>query len=216
MGRTFNRPNIQPSYRLAQFCTFRQIDLPRKDRVLDPTHFDRMTRSLTDASTRRSILTRLAGAAFAAVAIQLPSLAKARKKKRKKPSVNAFGCLNVGQACGGNDGKCCSGICEGNKPKKGKKDKSRCIAHHTSSCQATDDFCEGTVTGCGTGGACARTTGQASFCAMIGGPDACTSCRGDWDCEPALGPGAACIVCAAGCPVGQHTACVLPDLGTAI
>jgi hypothetical protein len=183
---------------------------------LDPTLFDNMSRSLTESSTRRSIWASLAASAAAITLIRLPGVAAAKKKKRKKPSVNEFGCLNVGQACGGSDGKCCSGICEGNKPKKGKKDKSRCVAHHTSSCTATDDFCQGTVTGCGTGGACARTTGQASFCATIGGADACTSCRGDWDCEQALGPGAACIVCAAGCPVGQHTACVQPDLGTAI
>jgi hypothetical protein len=175
-----------------------------------------MTRSLTDASTRRSILTRLAGAAFAAVAIPLPSVAKARKKTRKKPSVNAFGCLNVGQACGGNDGTCCSGICEGNKPKKGKKDKSRCVAHHTSSCQATDDFCEGTLTDCGTNGVCARTIGRASICANVNGPGGCTSCSVDRDCEAAYGPGAACVACEAKCPVGQHTACVQPDLGTAI
>ena len=48
------------------------------------------------------------------------------KKKNKKPKNNAFGCLNVGQACNGKNDKCCSGICDGKKPKKGKKDKSKC------------------------------------------------------------------------------------------
>jgi hypothetical protein len=191
----------------------------RKVCIMDAPRFDRWTRSLTNTASRRSVL-GLAGAALGLATTRLPGIATAKKKSNKKApkklTRNSFGCVDVGKACRGNSDNCCSGICDGKKPKRGKQDRSRCVAHHTSSCQATDDFCEGTVTGCGTGGACARTTGQASFCAMIGGSDACTSCRGDSDCEQALGPGAACIVCAAGCPVGQHTACVQPDLGTAI
>ena len=44
---------------------------------------------------------------------------KHKHKKRNKPDNNAFGCLNVGQHCNGKDDKCCSGICDGKKPKKG-------------------------------------------------------------------------------------------------
>lgn len=181
---------------------------------MEPTHFDDMTRSLTEASSRRSVLTRLAGAAFAIAVAQLPVVAGARKKKRKKKlSLNTFGCVDVGKACRGNSGNCCSGICEGKKPKKGKKDKSRCIAHNSGACQETQDFCLGTVAGCGTNGVCARTTGEASFCAAIS-PASCYSCRKDEDCEVGFGPGAACVVCAAGCPGVFATSCLAADAGT--
>jgi hypothetical protein len=48
-----------------------------------PTHFDNMTRSLSVASSRRSVLTRIAGAAVAAAAMRLPSVASAKKKRKK-------------------------------------------------------------------------------------------------------------------------------------
>jgi hypothetical protein len=183
---------------------------------MDASQFDRWTQTLTNAASRRGLLRGLAGATLGAVAARVSDVAGAKKNKSKKLSRNSFGCVDVGKACRGNSANCCSGICEGNKPKKDKKDKSRCVAHHTSSCQATGDFCEGILTDCGTNGVCARTTGRASFCANVDGLGACTSCGEDRDCEAAYGPGAACVACEAKCPDGQHTACVQPDLGTAI
>ena len=47
---------------------------------------------------------------------------------------------------------------------------------------------------CGVDGFCVRTTGNADFCAnfLLG---ACAACRRDEDCQGALGPGAACMIC---------------------
>jgi hypothetical protein len=170
---------------------------------MDPKHFDNMTRYLTDASSRRSIFARIAGVAVAAVAVQMPGVAGARNKKKtnKKLALNTFGCVDVGKACRGKDANCCSGICEGKKPKKGKKDKSRCVAHNMLDCEAEADSCDSDVIACGTNGYCLQTTGQASFC-LTGATF--FDCQKDTDCEPDFGPGAACIAC-----VGL-TACAVP------
>jgi hypothetical protein len=133
---------------------------------------------------------------------------KRRKKrnKNKKPQNNAFGCLNVGQACNGNDDTCCSGICDGNKPKKGKKDTSKCAGHDASTCQAGFDICQGVLALCSNGGACVTTTGNAPFCA--GGTGVCTACTRDPDCVAAgFGVLAACVVCNAECPETGGTVC---------
>jgi hypothetical protein len=129
---------------------------------------------------------------------------KRKKKKKQKLVFNAFGCVDVGKACRGNNANCCSGICQGTAPKKGKKDTSRCIAHNEGACQAGDDFCQGATVECGAGGFCARTTGNGSFC---GKSAPCTECSKDTDCDEAeFGPGVACIVCA-GCGTESGTAC---------
>jgi hypothetical protein len=124
------------------------------------------------------------------------------RKTRKKPQLNAFGCLNVGQKCRGNNGLCCSGICQGKKPKQGKKDKSQCVAHDTGECQAEQDSClaeEEIRCGTANGGACVRTTGKAGFCG--GGSGACIACEKDTDCQTlGFGENAACVVCRSQCP----------------
>ena len=74
--------------------------------------------------------------------------AKQRKQHRQKLKRNAFGCVNVGGKCRGKDGNCCSGICDGKKPKKGKKDTSRCAGHDASTCLAGQDTCAGTFFPC--------------------------------------------------------------------
>ena len=58
-----------------------------------------------------------------------------------------------------------------------------------------------------------ETTGKASFC---GDPDteACAACTRDTDCEAMLGAGAACIYCAAVCPMTQGRVCILAAPGT--
>lgn len=153
-----------------------------------------MDDSRFDAWTRRRFGLAAGGAAAALLgrALLLPSPAGARKKSRKKLELNSFGCVDVGKPCRGRDVKCCSGICQGKKPKKGEKDRSRCVAHHVLGCEADEDFCAGVIVMCGTNGTCVRTTGKASFCGA-GGP--CQACRKDKDCEADHGPGAACTVC---------------------
>jgi hypothetical protein len=139
-----------------------------------------------------------------------------RKKKRQNSKksqlkLNAFRCVDVGGKCRGNSANCCSGICEGKKPKKGKKDRSRCIAHNAGVCQAEQNQCVDDLTAnCGGAGRCFRTTGNASFCGNEG-EGVCTVCARDADCEAAFGLGAACVVCST-CEIkaGSSTACVPP------
>jgi hypothetical protein len=117
-----------------------------------------------------------------------------KKRKKPRPRLNAFGCVDVGQPCRGNDALCCSGLCGGKKPKHGQKDKRRCIAHNGGACHAEQDSCSPRLFPCGVNGNCVRTTGQASFCGKGG---VCEVCTKDEDCVAlAYGPGAACIICA--------------------
>lgn len=131
---------------------------------------------------------------------------KKRKKRNNKPENNAFGCLNIGQHCNGKDDKCCSGICDGKKPKKGKNDKSKCAGHDANICQPGFDVCQGVIATCSNGGACFTTTGNAPFCA--GGTGVCTVCARDSDCVAAgFGALAACVVCNSECPETGGTVC---------
>jgi hypothetical protein len=170
---------------------------------MDTTQFDRLTRVCSHLMSRRG----LAGALGLTVAT-LPGLTAAKKKHRKrkkaKLQLNAFGCVNVGNACRGNDDNCCSGICEGNTPKKGKKDRSRCIAHDEADCLPAVDICEGISPICGDAGACFRTTGNASFCGAL--DLKCVACTRDNDCEGLFGSGAACVVCST-CGETNGTTC---------
>lgn len=179
----------------------------RKTNLMDATRFDQVIRALTVGASRRGLLRGLSGAALGAAASRLPGAAQARKKKRKKPTLNAFGCADVGQPCRGNDDVCCSGICGGKKPKKGKRDKRTCVAHNTGACEAGQDRCsQATPVVCGPGAACVRTTGNASFCGVIA-TGACTVCTSDRDCQTLFGSEAACIVCAT-CPETGGAACL--------
>jgi hypothetical protein len=122
----------------------------------------------------------------------MPTITQAKQKPSLKR--NEFGCVNVGGKCRGEDRTCCSGYCQGKKPKKGKKDKSRCVAHDTGDCTGTDRVCPSGLctTSIGHAGGCMTTTGNAPYCA-----DTVTSipCRKDADCVPSCGPLAACYVC---------------------
>jgi hypothetical protein len=164
--------------------------------------FDLLIRSRFTGRSRRSVFAGLASGLSAILPLACGGEVAARKKRkntRKKPlRRNSFGCVNVGGTCRGNSANCCSGICQGKKPRKGKKDRSRCVAHNALDCPAGADFCQGDDDFCGTGfGRCYQTTGQASFC---GSAWACIACTKDTDCEPVAGVGAACIVCPTGCP----------------
>jgi hypothetical protein len=182
---------------------------------MDESRFDRVIKTFGRPASRRSafgILSAFGLAGGAALRILAGVTAKKKrkhKKKDKKPKPNAFGCFNVGQACRGNSANCCSGICEGTKPKKGKTDKSRCVAHNAEDCPAGADACTQDAIACGTGfGRCYQTTGQASFCAGISN---CAACTKDVDCEAlGYGLGAACLACADGCPQTGTRCAVVP------
>ncbi len=177
---------------------------------MDAARFDRFILSLATRASRRGVLTGLAGGLLTILPLTPgDDGVAARKKHRKKngkSSRNTFGCVDVGKACRGNSGRCCSGICEGRKPKKGKKDTSRCAAHNVLDCPAGADSCVETAT-CGTSGFCQQTTGKAGFCAGFSFSDCAVNCTRDVDCEATRGAGAACIVCASACP-GAGTMCV--------
>jgi hypothetical protein len=188
----------------------------RKAFIMDAPRFDRWTRSLTDTVSRRSVL-GLAGAALGLAATRFPGIATAKKKHKKKVpkklTRNSFGCVDVGKACRGNSANCCSGICDGRKPKRGKQDKSQCVAHDASTCQAGND---GEVCGglfniectniSGNLSTCHTTTGNAGYCPTY---VQCTVCRRDSDCEPLYQGGAACLRCAE-CTEGTACAGVGP------
>jgi hypothetical protein len=187
---------------------------------MDQHHITAWTRSMRSLPSRRDIVRGLAGAGLGLGTVRLSDAVEAKnrngKKNKKKgkskkhhqPVVNQFGCLNVGQPCKGDSTLCCSGICEGTAPKKGKPDTSRCAAHNTGACTAQFDGCQSLVIGCGTAGFCFRTTGQASFCGGPGGE--CRACARDTDCEPSHGPGAACVVCDDCLPVSGFTTTCYP------
>lgn len=167
--------------------------------------FDELIRSLN--VSRRPLLG--GGLAVAAGWLSRAHIAARTRKKRGKRSKlkrNAFGCVNVGGKCRGKDAACCSGICDGKKPKKGRKDTSRCGAHNVDDCPAGADSCLAGNIEC-TNGQCYQTTGQASFCGVFG---ECVVCQKDVDCEPDWGPGAACIVCARDCQSAGGTVCAPP------
>jgi hypothetical protein len=176
---------------------------------MNAPRFDYLTRALGDASSRRGHLAGLVAGALGLAAARIPASVHAKKKRKntkaKKLKRNAFGCVDVGGQCRGNSANCCSGICEGEKPKKGKKDSSTCLAHNAGSCQAGQDSCSGVRISCGVDAVCLQTTGKSSFC---GAGSACTECTRDADCEETFGAGAACVVCARDCAATGGTLCV--------
>lgn len=180
-------------------------------------HIPDLRRALQDLQPHPTVPRRLLLASLASVlpAWALPgslTIEAKRKKKRKKnkknkPDTNAFGCLNVGQHCNGKDDKCCSGVCDGKKPKKGKKDTSACVAHNVDSCDEAFDGCEGILVTCGLAGTCVKTTGNAPFCG--GAPAECVPCQRDADCvAQGFGVAAACVLCSSECALASGgTAC---------
>ena len=152
---------------------------------------------------RRTVLRGLASIGLIAPAAWFPGRAVAKRHKRrrrKKVTRNAFGCVSVTGTCR-KSGQCCSGICVGRRGKK------RCGAHNVSTCEGTDG-CSGEARPCtsdaGVFGTCNVTTGQASYCVITA---VCADCSTDADCEPRCGAGAACIVCSECLPSGRQTAC---------
>jgi hypothetical protein len=194
-----------------------------KEFALDPFRFDDLARSLGKTSPPRRFFGGLAASALGLVAL-LP-VAEAKKKhkhkgKKSRLTRNDFGCVDVGGACLGNSANCCSGICDGRKPRKGRKDTSVCVGHDDAGiCSADSDSCiPGQDVLCGADNDncfCVKTTGSAGFCGDFTAfsDTNCRDCTKDADCQIDLGPGAACVVlggtCSEECP-DTGRACVLP------
>jgi hypothetical protein len=185
----------------------------RRRSKLDSSQFDELIRSLT--GSRRSLVSGALAVTAGWLGISGANAKKKHKHKHKKrkpkAKPNAFGCLNVGDACQSEE-QCCSGICEG------KKGKRKCVAHNASVCGTDTDLCTtGQLTLCNVtspSSACVVTTGQAGFCGDFtdGGDKLCRDCRKDTDCQEEFGAGAACVsyggICAPLCAAGINTACV--------
>jgi hypothetical protein len=173
---------------------------------MDASRFDDVVRSLSNAPSRRKVLT---GFVAATLGLGLPGITSAgnRKKRKKKPKLNDSGCVNVGGKCRGKDSLCCSGICQGKKPKKGKKDKSRCVAHDVGNCPPGQNACSNPPgVGCSRGGdepgaVCFTTTGDAPYCTS--GDDFGPDCSKDAECISDCGIGAACVKCGIGTVIGK-------------
>lgn len=169
---------------------------------MDHGRFDQITRFVAKSLSRRT----LAGA-LGLAPLGLASVARGKKKNKKKAKKNEFGCVDVGKFCK-NAGQCCSGICEG------KKDKKKCQAHNESTCVngQSEVGCGGTTVQCktpsGDDGQCNTTTGKAGYCTADGN---CFACRKDADCIAQCGANAACIRCPTNCAVSGGFACVGPE-----
>lgn len=170
---------------------------------MNHARFDALVRSLgVGAMSRRTLARGLTVTATVAALTPWhadPSAAKKRKKGKKKPKVNRFGCRNVGVACSSAN-QCCSGICagRGGQGKNGKRRKKTCRAHDTGGCRADLESCSANrditcTTTTGEDGFCHITTGNAPYCAFDGLDAECTN---DEDCIELCGPLAACNVCA--------------------
>ena len=179
---------------------------------MDTRHFDAWTCLLSIGASRRAVAGGLLAALGLGSETRFPRAAWARKnsgnqKPKKKPLVfNALGCIDVGARCRGNSANCCSGICQGKKPKKGKKDTSRCVAHNVGSCLPGQNAFPPAP--CGTNGLCAATTGKAMYCGSAVG--VCADCTKDTDCVETAGPGAACIIVPGQCASTGGRGCFGP------
>src|SRR5215212_6411401 len=159
-----------------------------------------LTLTMNRVPSRRDIVRGLVGAGFGFGSLRQMETGEASKKKKTKTKPNVFGCLNLGQPCAGNSARCCSGICHGRKPRKGKKDTSKCAVHNTGICAAGSDLCtSGLHHACHPSNpncTCTLTTGNAGFCADFtsasGQEVACRVCTRDTDCQAEFGAGAAC------------------------
>jgi hypothetical protein len=188
---------------------------------MDGTQFDTVIRSLT--KSRRSLLggaLALTGGWFGIANTAARKKGKKRKGKKKPKALlfNQYGCVDVGQPCRGDSSTCCSGICEGVAPGRGKPDRSQCVAHNTSICTPALNICTtGSESTCNANNAsthCTVTTGNAGFCADFtqGAAKHCRNCSRDTDCQAEFGAGVACVVftgiCATYCPATGGTACM--------
>jgi hypothetical protein len=186
--------------------------------------------------SRRSLLPSLSAAALGLFLSLRPTLDLAKQKHRKRktkkpPAPNDFGCLDVGQPCREDIAPCCSGLCAVVKAKKKKKARLTCVAHHADTCKADRNYCSSQVFEeftCGPldqfgnpDAVCLKTTGSAGFCADNYGfsqTKHCLFCRKDADCVVAgFPPGSACVLlqggdCDAACPATNGRSCFPPGV----
>jgi hypothetical protein len=176
-----------PSWRLASTAAharFRRTDM-------DADRFDALTRSLSStASSRRRLLTGVAGSALGALAAALGFTAA---------DATHVVCRHVGERCR-RSGQCCSSRCR----------NKRCRAHGTLNCApgTPDQFCFVGTCGDGTCG-CTNTTGGSSFCSdsVSCYPQGCTT---DKQCDALTGiPGSACVECET-CTTTAGRGCAAP------
>jgi hypothetical protein len=172
----------------------------------DGEHVDALTRVLPGNASRGGVVAGALAALGLEALLPLGEAAKWKKQREQKLKRNQFGCVNVGGKCRGKDNNCCSGICNGKKPKKGERDKSTCAGHDAGVCQAGQDTCAGTVFPCPNSKSqfarCVTTTGNAPYCA---GAMCSAGPARDADCPPEeFEAGAACILCG---DCAETTAC---------
>ena len=194
---------------------------------MDQHHVHAMTRILGHLPSRRDVLRAVAGTGLGLGTLGALDHAQAGKKRRKKKKtrplvLNQYGCVDVGQACRGDNSRCCSGVCDGAAPRKGKPDQSRCVPHNAGVCTRETNSCEvGVEVSCGPKpqvNVCTVTTGNAAFCADIsaGTTTHCRVCRKDTDCQGEFGAGSACVVlggaCTPLCVATGRTACLPPAI----
>jgi hypothetical protein len=181
---------------------------------MDPRRFDNLMRGLPFGS-RRAVLVAVAGLLASSLRDDTEARKRRKRKKRNLPplQLNAFGCVEVGDSCRGSGANCCSGRCAGDKPKPGKPDQSRCVAHDADTCVAGQTLidCGGTAdvactTAQGAPGQCVTTIGKAPYCFAGGG--VCFRCAKDADCIRFCGVRAACVQCAGDCPQTGGLTCV--------
>jgi hypothetical protein len=187
---------------------------------MDGSRFDAATRSLAKGVSRRLALAGMIGALATPSRFQIGVARKKKKKPGKKSSplrLNQFGCVDVGSPCRGNGANCCSGLCQGVKPRPGKKDSSRCVGHNEDSCTPARNRCtvaDPASAACNPANAaafCTVTTGNGVFCASNAGISEanCRPCARDSDCTAAGFPvGSACIVVSGGGPGCVGLTCV--------
>jgi hypothetical protein len=186
------------------------------------SHFDALVQSLSATASRRLLLSRLTAVALGLGVLDHFLTEVSAKKSKKRLKRNEFGCVNVGGGCRGNSANCCSGICEGKKPKKGKKDRSRCVGHNQGICTQGQDACTqdfSDATECSAANPdcfCGITTGNAGFCGDFDLAE-CVPCRFDTDCETFGFPaGSACVRFTpggpggCGCSLTDNRACLKP------
>jgi hypothetical protein len=145
---------------------------------MDASAFDRLSRTLWMAGSRRVALGALLATAGAAL-----GLAETNRVTAHSCTLKANG-----QHCS-NGSECCSGWC---KRKQGTKKKFCRQAAGQGTCTTAENGCEGNVVSCGTNCDCLVTTQGRSFCSDSSTPSG-GSCDSDRQCENRLGKGAKCI-----------------------
>jgi hypothetical protein len=174
---------------------------------MDAAAFDRLSRTLSTAISRRATLAGLLAAAGSALSLSGGQQAGAQ------------GCFANGTRCS-NGTECCSGRCR--RRNDGKKVCRRAASQ--GECTVEDNVClEGLSVQCGTDGTgtvacrCFVTTTGRSFCGLnpLNPPTDC-DCASNRECEQSLGKGAKCVQVASsgsgnfcGCP-GSTTGCRAP------